>query len=267
MGRTIRRLLLRADSLRHRTLLGLTRMTAFPTRGEKGVSMAHVLPAPLAEYERKVRSQNAEDGVIEAIFSAIPPASRYFVEFGVGPNWQDPDYTRGLEGNCVFLRENGWRGLFMDGADHPLEYGVRREYVTPTNINSLLRKHGTPPDVDIISIDVDGQDLWIWMACDYRPALYILEYNPNFLTLNETCTVVFDPNFRWDGTKYYGASLGALVKVGRDKGYKLVHANGVNAFFVREDLLANPQDFPDEQLLRFVNQHIPDHFCRPWVTL
>jgi hypothetical protein len=225
------------------------------------------LRSPLKAYGRKVHSQNDEDGIIEAIFADIKPRSKYFVEFGIGPNWQDPGYTRGIEGNCVLLREQGWSGLFMDGGQHPEKYNIQREFVTAMNINSLLRKHKVPQDVDIVSIDVDGQDFWIWMALDYRPSLVIVEMNCNFLTLHESLTVVFDPNFRWDGSKYYGASLGGLVKLGKEKGYKLVYANGTNAFFVRDDLLVNPRDFKDEDLLVFADQHVYDHFRRPWLTI
>jgi len=221
----------------------------------------------LRECGNKIHSQNDEDGIIEAIFQDIPARSKFFVEFGIGPNWLDKSYERGLEGNCVLLRERGWRGLFMDGGNHPEHYDIRREFITPVNINGLLRKYNTPESVDIVSIDVDGQDLWIWMALDYRPTLVICEYNPNFLTLHESLTVVFDQNFRWDGSKYYGASLGGLIKIGNDKDYKLVYANGVNAFFLRNDLLANPQDFDDEQLRVSHDQHVYDHFRRPWVTI
>lgn len=229
--------------------------------------MAYKLRSPLKPYGRKDTSQNDEDGIIEAVFSDVAPNSRYFVEFGVGPNWLDPTYSAGLEGNCVALQKEGWSGLFMDGGRHPDQYGIKQEFITPLNVNGLFRKHGVPSNVDIVSIDVDGQDFWLWMACTYRPILFIIEMNPNFLKLDQALTVPFDPNFRWDGTKFYGASLGALVKLGYEKGYKLVYANGVNAFFLRSDLLANPEDFPDSALNIFVDQHAYDHFRRPWVTI
>lgn len=229
--------------------------------------MAFRLRSPLEPNASKTHSQNEEDGIIEAIFSDIPPRSRHFVEFGIGPNWQDPEYTRGIEGNCVLLRNKGWRGLFMDGGSHPEQYGIQCEHITALNINALLRKYAVPEAVDIISIDVDSQDFWIWMACYYRPTLYILEYNANFPMLHQSMSIVFDQTHRWDGTKYYGASLGAMVKLGTDKGYKLVHANGVNAFFVRSDMLANPEDFRDEDLLVFVDQHMADHFRREWINI
>ena len=230
-------------------------------------SMKNRLRPNLKDYGNKVHSQTDEDGIIEAIFEDIPPKSRFFVEFGIGPNWLDKTYEHGIEGNCVLLREKGWSGLFMDGGSHPEEYGIKKEFITALNINSLLRKYDTPDTVDIVSIDVDGQDLWIWMALDYRPTLIVCEYNPNFLALHQSVTVAFDQSFRWDITKYYGASLGALIKLAQDKGYKLVYSNGVNAFFVRIDMLANPEDFDDANLAVTLDQHLPDHFQRAWVSI
>lgn len=231
-------------------------------------NMPHYLPNNLKDFGSKIHSQTDEDGIIEKIFQHIPPRSRYFVEFGIGPNWLDHDYVNGLEGNCVRLRDDlGWQGLMMDGGNHPAKYDVKREFIKPTNINGLLRKHGVPQDVDVISIDIDGQDFWVFMAMDYRPTLFIVEYNPNFFQMHQRLTVPFDEKFRWDGTKFYGASLGGLTYLARDKGYRLVYANGVNAFFVREDMLANPEDFNDDQLNSAHDQHMHDHLARRWEVL
>jgi hypothetical protein len=229
--------------------------------------MKHRLRAPLKQFGSKINSQNDEDGIISAIFNDIPPRAKFFVEFGIGPNWLDKTYANGLEGNCVLLRHQGWGGVFMDGGVHPVECRIEKEFITALNINTLLRKYNTPEDVDIVSIDVDGQDFWIWMALDFRPTLLIIEMNPNFLSLNDSITVAWDPNFRWDVTKYYGASLGALVKLGYEKGYKLVYANGTNAFFIRSDMLSNPEDFPDESFVVFADQFNWDHMRRYWVSI
>lgn len=230
--------------------------------------MTYYLPPNLKDFGKKVSSQTDEDGIIEAIFAHIPPRSKYFVEFGIGPNWLDHDYAHGLEGNCVRLRDElGWQGLLMDGGTHPEVYDVKKEFIKPTEINGLFRKYGVPRDVDVVSIDVDGQDFWIMMALDYRPTLFIVEYNPNFFQIHQRLTVPFDERFRWDGTKYYGASLGGLCKLAGDKGYRLVYANGVNAFFVMEDLIENKQDFDEAALNVFHDQHMHDHLARRWEVL
>src|SRR5215469_15606773 len=78
----------------------------------EGRPLRYRLRPSLHLFGSKTHSQNDEDGIVDTIFSDIEPRSRYFVEFGIGPNWQDPDYANGIEGNCVLLRNSGWTGLF-----------------------------------------------------------------------------------------------------------------------------------------------------------
>jgi glycosyltransferase involved in cell wall biosynthesis len=194
----------------------------------------------LTPWELRAFSQNGEDGVLSEIFARIGCPGRYFVEFGI---------ESGREGTCVFLADVvGWRGLFME-ADEDFYAELERKYalvetvttlramVTPENIQSLLGGAGVPAEFDVLVIDVDGMDYWIWEALtDYRPRVVVIEYNS-----------VLDPHRRlvqpsdhaaWDGTDFFGASLGAIRMLGEQKGYRLVHTelSGVNAFLVREDL-------------------------------
>jgi hypothetical protein len=230
--------------------------------------MIKPIPTPLSAFGRKGSSQVDESGIIDAILSAIPIRNNYFVEFGIGPNWQDPKYVNGLEGNCVDLLERGWNGLHMDAGDHPKAYKIAKEFITAGNINTLLAKYNVPADLAILSIDVDGQDYWIWKALEekYRPEIVIIEMNPNFGP-DEIKTVKPDTKFVWDGTKYYGASLGALVKLGHAKGYQLVYANGVNAFFVDRALIVNPEAFNYRALFVQFDQHATDEKNRTYVEV
>ena len=225
------------------------------------------LTTNLKDHGHSVHSQNDEDGIIEAIFKCIEPNSKYFVEFGIGPSHLHPDYSKGLEGNCVNLRVQGWEGLMMDGGDHPVNFDVKREFITPLNINTLLRKYNVPSNCDIISIDVDGQDFWIFMAISYAPILFIVEYNPSREGPEDSVTVPYNPEFRWDWTNYYGASLAALVKCASNKGYTLVYANGVNAFFVRSDTITNAHEFSIERLGVWYQHHPTDPAKRTWITV
>jgi hypothetical protein len=184
----------------------------------------------LAPFEKRYGSQNGEDGILEALFAAIGATNRFFVEFGV---------EDGSVCNTRRLRERGWSGLLMDPRDPPAP-GVAREFVTAENIEALLDKHGVPPEPDLLSIDVDGNDWWIWKAIvSRRPRVVVIEYNAAQRP-PRSVTIAYDPAFRWDGTDYFGASLAALEKLGREKGYALVgcDSRGVNAFFVREELCA-----------------------------
>ena len=220
----------------------------------------------LAPFENKISSQFGEDGVIERIFQTVPLRSSFFVEFGIGPNGADPDYKRGLEGNCVQLARKGWSGLFMDAGEHPARFGVKNEFITPANDNEVFRRHNVPDDVDLVSIDVDGQDWWIWEALESRPSVIVIEYNGH-LGIGESVSVPLDPEFRWDGSDHYGASLLALCKLGERKGYTLVFANGVNAFFVQTASLPNAVEFEYRSLYRPAQNHHRDPLSRAFVTI
>lgn len=230
---------------------------------------------PLSGYELRVFSQNGEDGVLAEIFARIGTGGGGFVEFGV---------ERGVQGNCVFLADvQGWPGVFLEADPddagalaakyrHAPLVRVACERVTPDNVTALFAAAQVPAEPDLVSIDVDGQDLWIWRALTgHRPRVVVIEYNAG-LDPAGTQVEAPDPGAAWGGTDHFGASLGALEVVARERGYRLVHAElaGVNAFFVREDL-AGP--FAAEVPRRGANydlsgrSHRPDDSGRSYVEL
>jgi hypothetical protein len=189
-------------------------------------------------------SQFDEDGILDEIFRRVGTKSRFFVEFGVGD---------GLENNTVALLLAGWRGLWIE-ADPAQQQKIRREFrepldsrqltlagdfVTAENIEGLLAQGEVPDEPDLVSIDIDGNDFWVWSAIrSFRPRVVVIEYNAS---LGRTAQVAhpYDPGASWDGSTGFGASLTALEILGREKGYSLVGCSiaGVNAFFVRSDLV------------------------------
>ncbi|MEJ0065405.1 MAG: hypothetical protein WDM85_08105 [Caulobacteraceae bacterium] len=190
----------------------------------------------------QVFSQNQEDGMIAEAFRRIGAASKRFIEFGV----QD-----GLECNSAYLLTQGWRGAWIEGSDasaakaraafagYPVE--VVSRYVTIANADALIAELARGEELDLLSIDVDSIDYWLWRAIvSVGPRLVVIEYNATWPPLIRK-TVADDPALRWDGSSYFGASLGALEALGREKGYCLVGCSlaGVNAFFVREDLVGD----------------------------
>lgn len=179
--------------------------------------------------ERREFAQNGEDGLLEAIFGMIGVTNKYFVEFGV---------EDGIQCNTRHLMvHKGWKGLLMDGGDHGPASPVKREFITAENIESLFEKYGVPRDFDLLSIDIDGNDYWVWKAITrYRPRVVIMEYNA-CIPASPAVTVPYRADFQWDKTDYYGGSLEAMVKLGQSRGYTLVATdkNGVNAFFVLND--------------------------------
>lgn len=194
----------------------------------------------LTRFELKAFSQNGEDGVIAEIMRRFGVTDGFFVEFGAGA---------GVEANCVFLADVlGWRGLFMEAGKGAYERLGRKYHgssrvsttqalVTPENVEQLFAAAGVPIEPDILSIDVDGNDYWIWRALTtYRPKLLVIEYNAG---LGPEATVVQPYSAdAWGQTDFFGASIGSLCRLGEEKGYRLVHTelSGVNAFFIRSDL-------------------------------
>ena len=120
---------------------------------------------------------------------------------------------------------------------------VHHEWITKDNIENVLMEASIPDSVDLLSIDIDGNDYWIWERIDrIKPRVVIIEYNASFGN-NRSVTVPYDPEFdRFKKHKsgyYHGASLNAMEKLGHKKGYSLVccDSNGVNAFFIQRQLI------------------------------
>ena len=117
--------------------------------------------------------------------------------------------------------------------------------VTTQNINALLQASGFDRDLGILSIDVDGVDYWLLEALDaFAPRIIIVEYNSLFGS-ERKISVPYDASFsrreKHYSELYFGASLPALAYLAARKGYSLVgtESAGVNAFFVRNDLVGN----------------------------
>lgn len=185
-------------------------------------------------------SQNEEDGLLLALFKRFGMTDRRFVEIGCGMNG----------GNSGFLaQECGWSGLMVDAKAASIEkvkirftgHAVRAETVRVTreNVNTLLTNCGLTGELDLLSIDIDGMDYWVWEAVTAcKPRIVAIEYNWLFRA-ERAVTIPYDADFDVSAGLlggYRGASLAALVHLGRRKGYRLVATEHVNAFFLRNDL-------------------------------
>lgn len=203
----------------------------------------------LRNKEFQIHSQNGEDGILLYIFSKIGVSNRCFVEFGI---------ENGKECNTANLSINfGWHGLLMDGDKKDVisakEYyknrleirnsqiKIVRCFVTKENINNVLLKNGISGEIDLLSIDIDGNDYWVWKAINViKPRVVVMEYNASF-GLDKSLTIKYSPNFdrykKHSSGLYHGASLSALTKLAKSKGYILVgcDSTGCNAFFVSKE--------------------------------
>lgn len=204
-----------------------------------GSALTH--PYSLRAKAFRLRSQNDEDGITLTLLEAAGIARRRFVEIGCGSSG----------GNSAILAfECGWSGLMVDASERKIAtlrrelawnpgVSVVRRRVTPERFNHLLRDHDCVGDLDFMSIDVDSVDYWLLDALTVcSPRVLVMEYNAYFgseraVTLPSSGI----PEGRLpDG--YFGASLAALEKKAREKGYRLVFCedSGVNAFFLRHDV-------------------------------
>ncbi len=204
--------------------------------------LARRYPLCLMNFEQKFYSQHGEDGIIREIFNRIGTTDKFFVEFGI----QD-----GSECNTRNLLENhGWSGVWMEGSPELAEKArlgfsrfpvkVLHRFLTRENIVTSFEEACVPKEFDLLSIDVDGNDYWMWdgLRKHYSPRVVVIEYNATFGP-RQAWIMPYDPEFRHDATAYFGASLEAFVRLGKELGYRLVGSDstGTNAFFVRDDLL------------------------------
>lgn len=203
----------------------------------------------LRQMEFKVFSQFGDDGIIQCLIQRLQPLPDTFVEFGV-ENYRESN-TRFL------LLNNNWRGLVLDEDEAAINYiqsdeiywrhtlTALRAFVTRDNINDLLREAGFSGEVGLLSIDVDGNDYWIWEKLDVvDPVIVIVEYNSIFGP-DLAVTIPYDDQFvrhraHYSG-QFWGASLQALTGLADRKGYSLLGCNsaGNNAYFVRNDKIAH----------------------------
>ena len=202
----------------------------------------------LCDSEFAVFSQWGEDGIIQYLIDRVPLETKTFIEFGV------EDYT---ESNTRFLMmHDNWSGLVMDGSKSNIEAIKKRDlywrydltaicaFITRENINELLGKCFRG-DVGILSIDIDGNDYWVWEAIEVvSPRIVICEYNSVFGT-KRAVAIPYDQEFFRTSAHYsnlyFGASLPALHRLAIQKGYVFVGCTkaGNDAFFVRKDVAKN----------------------------
>jgi hypothetical protein len=220
------------------------------------IEARQLLETPAADLhgaEFKVFSQWGEDGILQHIFRRVAAPKKIFVEFGV------ENY---LESNTRFLLVNdNWSGLVIDGSSENVtsikaddiywRYNLKAEtaFITRDNINDLIRRNGIHGDIGLLSIDIDGNDYWVWEAIDcIQPRVVVAEYNYRFGS-KRAVTVPYAADFERSAAHhsniYFGASLAALCLLGKRKGYAFVGCNkaGNNAFFLRNEF--RPSDIPE----------------------
>jgi len=219
-------------------------------------------PRRLERSGFRVHSQYDEDGIIAEIFRRIGTTNRQCVEFGAG---------NGTENCTGFLVMQGWKGLWIDGSDQllpTLERGwkpevergqlvARRAFITVDNIDGIISDAGFSGEIDLLVVDLDGNDYhFLENISAVAPRVICAEYNAN-IPSDVDWKMARKDDYVWCGLDdRTGVSLKALeVMLGR-RGYALVGCSvaGVNAFFVRKDLLGD----------KFADPFTAENHYHPW---
>jgi hypothetical protein len=215
---------------------------------ERGVLM------PFEEVEFRNHSQNGEDGILWYVFSLVGTTRKKAVEICAG---------NGKECNTANLAINhGWHVLMAEGdkakADFAREYFaghpdtflippvIANEWITAENVNDILRANGFTGEIDLLTIDVDGIDYWLWKAIDAISPRVVMVETQCVWRCTASVTVPYRPDFKFKSLQdpryglawFAGASLPAFVKLAQKKGYRLIGANryGFNVVFMRNDV-------------------------------
>ncbi len=218
-----------------------------------GYASLRSTPAALPDFadtEYRINSQNGEDGILWYIFSLIGKTNRRAVEICAAD---------GMQCNTANLIINdGWEALLFDGdpanvakgnvfyGNHPDTFThpprFVQAWIDAEGVNELVQRNGFEGEIDLLSIDLDGVDYWIWKVLTVvRPRVVVIEAQVIWGT-DRAVTVPYRRDFRAEHVDgfgvYSGASLPALVKLGKEKGYRLIGAQryGFNAFFLRDDI-------------------------------
>ena len=192
-------------------------------------------------------TKNNEDGILLSIIKEIGCENNFFIDIGSNDC---------VNSNCANLAfHHGWKGCFIDGNKRVLNrgkyiYGKHfnglisdfcfiNAIVTVENINLIISQLVGFNKIDLLCIDLDGNDYFIWDAINViNPKIVLVEVqvekgNLEFIPNSNTEFELFES----DTPK--GASPLSMVLLANKKGYELVSANkgGFNLFFVKKEFL------------------------------
>jgi hypothetical protein len=177
-------------------------------------------------------TQFGQAGVLHKIFEIIGTTDKYFVEFG-------SDGTDKGMGNSASLRPLGFDGLLIDAGNRDgSKYKVYQHFITAENINELFIQYNIPEVFDFLSIDIDGNDFYVWEILDakYRPRVLSIESNAH-CDKNAEVVQPYNANYRWYGETAVGASAKSIYNLCRTKNYAYVAHCGVDGIFIDEEVI------------------------------
>jgi hypothetical protein len=236
---TLEKLGLLESGLKNETAAQKTLMQQYRLLASKGREW---LPN-LRDVGFRIYSEFEEDGILLYLFTLIPPINRTCVDIGAADGR--------ISNTANLIINHGWWGHLFDGNEQNVTAGraffeknkdtflypprFTTAWITAENVNDYIIKSGVSGPIDLLSLDIDGMDYWVWKAITViKPQVVVCETN-NFIPPNRALTVPYDPGFVSKSEDYLGASLAAMCKLGQGKGYRLIgtHRFGFNAFFMK----------------------------------
>lgn len=194
----------------------------------------------LVDFSYNKYSQFGEDGIIDKLFSVIGTSSKICIEFGA---WDGFHLA-----NTANLWTKDWRGILIEGdtrrfrelTANTSKYACTciNAFVTrdgSTSLECLLETAGVRGAVDLLSIDIDGDDYYIFDGLvRLRPRVVVCEYNP---------TIPANIDLQANPGSNLGSSVAALRRLACEKGYELVALTQTNCFFVLREEVAKLEGF------------------------
>lgn len=205
-------------------------------------------------------SQFEEDGILLYIFSLIPPINRTYVEVCAGNGREC------MTANLII--NHGWWGHLFDANARNVRDGraffsrnmdtflypprFTEAWITAENVNDQIVRSGVTGAIDLLSIDIDGMDYWVWKAIDVIDPQVVVCETHNPIPPDRALTVPYSPDFAFESEDYRGASLAAMCNLGRERGYRLIgtHRFGFNAFFMKNGV--GEEFFPEVEVVSCV---------------
>lgn len=179
-------------------------------------------------------AQFGEEAIFDYIYDNIGTTNRYLVDFGAS------SLNIGLS-NSKYLLEKGWNGLLMDGKTDGNPF-IKQEFITAENICELFKKYEVPNEFDLLSIDIDGNDIWVLeniLLGGYKPRVIINEFN-GCIPVGVNKAIKYNSIHSWGENDYYGGSFEAFKVLFNKFNYTLVHQVATtNMISVRGDIVPN----------------------------
>ena len=214
------------------------------------------------KFKRKNYSQHGEEGVIDELFKRLDITEGYIVDVGASNGKWNSNCYETLEKGFKFLaieQNESMRKLLKEISE---EYPIMIEGVisidedVENNLDSLLKKNNFPEEFELLNIDIDSWDYFVWKGLKkYSPKIVIIEIEPRYDLDKEYLP---NKNIEYDKTRRPSnqASFKTMLELGKIKGYSLVGCLSCNMFFVRDDLkdklkIQDILDEPDRNFDRF----------------